>query len=185
MRYSGFDRSDDWGYRALEPTRCSMVSLALVLLKTGTVHAADTEVIAAIDAKPPATNQYVTGPYGSRIDEAQLATAQKLLLFWRKPARKCWWDGVDVIVPVAEGEAADPPPDEGSDEGRNLATALREDHSAPRGPGARTGSTSVPGSEASHTAGMTKGEVELWKAGKGRRVRVWSRRIWTLELSLL
>ncbi|KAG0029686.1 hypothetical protein BGZ81_003521 [Podila clonocystis] len=26
----------------------------------------------------------------------QMATAQKLLLFWRKPARKCWWDGVQI-----------------------------------------------------------------------------------------
>lgn len=25
---------------------------------------------------------------------AALATSQKLLLFWRKPARKCWWDGL-------------------------------------------------------------------------------------------
>ncbi|KAI9322499.1 hypothetical protein BX666DRAFT_626580 [Dichotomocladium elegans] len=25
-----------------------------------------------------------------------MATAQKLLLFWRKPARKCWWDGNTV-----------------------------------------------------------------------------------------
>ncbi|RHZ71236.1 hypothetical protein Glove_261g83 [Diversispora epigaea] len=28
----------------------------------------------------------------------QMATAQKLLLFWRKPARKCWWDGFEVKV---------------------------------------------------------------------------------------
>ncbi|KAI9468232.1 MAG: hypothetical protein EXX96DRAFT_533152 [Benjaminiella poitrasii] len=27
-----------------------------------------------------------------------LATAQKLLLFWRKPARKCWWDGNTVEI---------------------------------------------------------------------------------------
>ncbi|KAL1935933.1 hypothetical protein VTP01DRAFT_67 [Rhizomucor pusillus] len=28
-----------------------------------------------------------TGPQG------RMSTAQKLMLFWRKPARKCWWDG--------------------------------------------------------------------------------------------
>lgn len=22
--------------------------------------------------------------------------AQKLLLFWRKPARRCWWEGVEL-----------------------------------------------------------------------------------------
>ncbi|KAJ1956759.1 hypothetical protein IWQ62_005232 [Dispira parvispora] len=31
-------------------------------------------------------------------DPAQAIAAQKLLLFYKKPARKCWWDGVDVRV---------------------------------------------------------------------------------------
>lgn len=31
-----------------------------------------------------------------------VATSQKLLLFWRKPARKCWWDA--LALPV-EGQA--------------------------------------------------------------------------------
>jgi len=77
---SGFDREDEWGYRAMEPSRCCISSIALVLLKTGIVH------------HPP-------GPTGERqvtIDYNQMATAQKLLLFWRKPARKCWWDGIEV-----------------------------------------------------------------------------------------
>ncbi|KAI0942596.1 hypothetical protein AcW1_003183 [Taiwanofungus camphoratus] len=67
---SGFDRDDEWGYRAMEPSRCCISSIALVLLKTGIVH------------HPP-------GPTGERqvtIDYNQMATAQKLLLFWRKPA---------------------------------------------------------------------------------------------------
>jgi len=50
-----------------------------------------------------------------------MATAQKLLLFWRKPAvcigrctkinfaddnyqRKCWWDGLDVELPAVDEE---------------------------------------------------------------------------------
>jgi len=78
---SGFDREDEWGYRALEPSRCCISSIALVLLKTGIVH-------------PPESSSggQVT------VDYVQMATAQKLLLFWRKPARKCWWDGVDVDI---------------------------------------------------------------------------------------
>jgi hypothetical protein len=72
---SGFDREDEWGFRALEPSRCCISSIALVLLKTGITHA---------PGKP------VT------VDYNQMATAQKLLLFWRKPARKCWWDGIEV-----------------------------------------------------------------------------------------
>lgn len=31
--------------------------------------------------------------------------AQKLLLFWRKPARRCWWEGVELEnVPGVEGK---------------------------------------------------------------------------------
>ncbi|KAL0951985.1 hypothetical protein HGRIS_008638 [Hohenbuehelia grisea] len=85
---SGFDRDDEWGFRALEPSRCCISSIALVLLKTGIIH-------------------HPTGSNGERpvtIDYNQMATAQKLLLFWRKPARKCWWDGIDVELPITEGE---------------------------------------------------------------------------------
>ncbi|CAO3565091.1 unnamed protein product [Mortierella alpina] len=54
---SGFSRDDEWGYRDIEPKKTSIVSIALVMLKT-------------------------TGS-GNRM-----ATAQKLLLFWRKPAER-------------------------------------------------------------------------------------------------
>ena len=67
---SGFDREVQWGFRALEPSRCCISSIALVLLKTGIVHNG-----------PP----YLTDPPVT-VDVAQMATAQKLLLFWRKPA---------------------------------------------------------------------------------------------------
>lgn len=66
---SGFDRDDEWGYRALEPSRCCISSIALVLLKTGITHSTTP-----------------TGERDVRVDYAQMATAQKLLLFWRKPA---------------------------------------------------------------------------------------------------
>ena len=65
--YSGFDREDEWGFRALEPSRCCISSIALVLLKTGIVH-------------------YSNGEKAVEIDSTQMTTAQKLLLFWRKPA---------------------------------------------------------------------------------------------------
>ena len=64
---SGFNRDDEWGFRALEPSRCCISSIALVLLKTGIQHFPNNE-------KP------------AEIDYTQMATAQKLLLFWRKPA---------------------------------------------------------------------------------------------------
>ncbi|KAL0096665.1 hypothetical protein J3Q64DRAFT_1708799 [Phycomyces blakesleeanus] len=59
---AGFESTDKWGFRALEPMRTCITSMGMVMLKTsGSEHA--------------------------------MATAQKLLLFWRKPERKCWWDG--------------------------------------------------------------------------------------------
>ncbi|KAI9480545.1 MAG: hypothetical protein EXX96DRAFT_184676 [Benjaminiella poitrasii] len=64
---AGFHRDDCWGYREIEPSRTTIVSMALVLLKT-------------------------LGP------DNHMATAQKLFLFWRKPARKCWWDGDTVEI---------------------------------------------------------------------------------------
>ncbi|OXG14189.1 phosphatase activator [Cryptococcus neoformans Ze90-1] len=78
---SGFNRDDEWGYRACEPQRNVISSMALVLLKTGINHREDNK------EGPP------------EIDPVQMGTAQKLLLFWRKPARKCWWDSVEIDVP--------------------------------------------------------------------------------------
>lgn len=89
------------------------------------------------------------------IDNAQLSTAQKLLLFWRKPARKCWWDGVDVVLPLEAGQEASP-----------ATEATAEAVNASGG-------------------GMTPAEIDLFKTGRGRRTRVWARRVWTLELSLV
>lgn len=84
---SGFDREDEWGFRALEPSRCCISSIALVLLKTGIQH-------------------HPNGEKPVEVDYPQMATAQKLLLFWRKPARKCWWDGLDVELPAVGEEPA-------------------------------------------------------------------------------
>ncbi|EIW66265.1 hypothetical protein TREMEDRAFT_35117 [Tremella mesenterica DSM 1558] len=70
---SGFERDDEWGFRACEPARNVISSMALVLLKTGIIHPTPPDA-------PPEQSQ---APY---IDLDQINTAQKLLLFWRKPA---------------------------------------------------------------------------------------------------
>ncbi|KDN40358.1 hypothetical protein K437DRAFT_258695 [Tilletiaria anomala UBC 951] len=187
---SGFDRSDTWGFRAVEPARCCITSIALVLLKTGITHAGDSKGLEAIAAQAQADDsaaadptvvavpQYVDGPGGMKIDQNQLATAQKLLLFWRKPARKCWWDGVDVVVPI------DAAADNTSGSNGGFAAASVPSSTAASTPPA-DGAHAVPGAEASPTAGMTANELELFRSGKGRKVRVWARRVWTLELSLI
>ena len=80
-----------------------------MLLKTGIVH-------------------HPVEPGGLRpvtVDHVQMATAQKLLLFWRKPAvrlrhvqlmwkcllsrddqRKCWWDGIEIELPASGDQPA-------------------------------------------------------------------------------
>ena len=69
---SGFNRDDLWGFRSCEPGRNIISSMALVLLKTGIIHP-------GMEGSEPGQ----TSPF---IDFAQMHTAEKLLLFWRKPA---------------------------------------------------------------------------------------------------
>ncbi|KAJ5403816.1 hypothetical protein N7509_003687, partial [Penicillium cosmopolitanum] len=66
----GFDREDQWGHRAPEPNKAVICSLALAKLRT--------------DIRGDLSNNNAVG------------MAQKLLLFWRKPARRCWWEGIDL-----------------------------------------------------------------------------------------
>lgn len=104
---------------------------------------------------------------GVRVDHTQLSTAQKLLLFWRKPARKCWWDGVDIVVPHTSASASSAEQD---------GSAALAQQAADEAEGADMNAT---------TAGMTGKEVELLRSKGGRKCRVWARRVWTLELSLV
>ncbi|KAL9604474.1 MAG: hypothetical protein Q9219_000439 [cf. Caloplaca sp. 3 TL-2023] len=67
----GFYNDDRWGHRASEPNKAVICSLALARLRT--------------DIK------------GSDLANSNaVGMAQKLLLFWRKPARRCWWEGVEL-----------------------------------------------------------------------------------------
>ncbi|KAJ5483595.1 General stress response protein Whi2 [Penicillium desertorum] len=66
----GFDRADQWGHRAPEPNKAVICSLALAKLRT--------------DIRGDLSNNNSVG------------MAQKLLLFWRKPARRCWWEGIEL-----------------------------------------------------------------------------------------
>ncbi|KAH9827146.1 ABC transporter, partial [Teratosphaeria destructans] len=66
----GFDHADRWGHRAAEPNKAVICSIALARLRT--------------DIRGEAANSNAVG------------MAQKLLLFWRKPARRCWWEGVEL-----------------------------------------------------------------------------------------
>ncbi|MCJ1456938.1 hypothetical protein MMC28_007304 [Mycoblastus sanguinarius] len=68
----GFDNDDSWGHRAGEPNKAVICSLALARLRTD-IKGSD-----------------------SLANSSAVGMAQKLLLFWRKPARRCWWEGVEL-----------------------------------------------------------------------------------------
>lgn len=112
---SGFDKGDEWGYRALEPNRCCITSIALVLLKTGISFPPFEDE----PAQPANADRDAASQQQPRVNPGQLQTAHKLLLFWRKPAvriysvlilsscvwgltksmqqRKCWWDATEMM----------------------------------------------------------------------------------------
>jgi hypothetical protein len=76
---SGFNHDDRWGHRAGEPNKAVICSLALARLRT--------------DIR------------GNEVGNNAVGMAQKLLLFWRKPARRCWWEGVELTdVEGVEGK---------------------------------------------------------------------------------
>lgn len=66
----GFNHDDAWGHRAGEPNKAVICSLALARLRS--------EI------------------RGNEMGSNAVGMAQKLLLFWRKPARRCWWEGVEL-----------------------------------------------------------------------------------------
>ncbi|KAH8881412.1 hypothetical protein GQ53DRAFT_667941, partial [Thozetella sp. PMI_491] len=66
----GFNHDDQWGHRAGEPNKAVICSLALARLRS--------------DIR------------GNEMGSNAVGMAQKLLLFWRKPARRCWWEGVEL-----------------------------------------------------------------------------------------
>ena len=70
LRSSGFNHDDHWGHRAGEPNKAVICSLALARLRS--------------DIR------------GNDMGSSAVGMAQKLLLFWRKPARRCWWEGVEL-----------------------------------------------------------------------------------------
>ena len=71
--YSGFNHDDIWGHRAGEPNKAVVCSLALARLRTD-----------------------VRGNASEAANNTAVGMAQKLLPFWRKPARRCWWEGVEL-----------------------------------------------------------------------------------------
>lgn len=118
----GFETDGEWGSRLMEPSKCVISSLLLVRLLTPQQRQQQHE--AAEDSPllgPVVSNVLVLLARKPRLRIANLALSAsraalrsllktrreldssqtKLLLFWRKPARKCWWSNDEVEIDVA------------------------------------------------------------------------------------
>ncbi|KAI9885138.1 MAG: GTPase-activating protein S13 [Watsoniomyces obsoletus] len=130
----GFPQNAQWGHRASEPNKAVICSLALARLRT--------------DIKPGGSGGDELSPnaggghHTHHTNPNTVGMAQKLLLFWRKPARRCWWEGTDLV----------------DVEGVNWGL------SSGVGGGAGSGGEGV---------------------GKKMKLKVWIRRVWTLEMSVI
>ncbi|KAI9804305.1 MAG: hypothetical protein M1833_007112 [Piccolia ochrophora] len=82
----GFDPNSRWGHRASEPNKAVICSLALARLRT--------DVRGSGGAG--ASGSDLSNSSGGVGASNAVGMAQKLLLFWRKPARRCWWEGVEL-----------------------------------------------------------------------------------------
>ncbi|KAJ2365641.1 hypothetical protein IW150_006159 [Coemansia sp. RSA 2607] len=49
-----------------------------------------------VEPSKTAVTSLLTVPLDESADQSRMIAAQKLLLFYKKPARKCWWEGEDV-----------------------------------------------------------------------------------------
>lgn len=116
---SGFEKTDLWGCRSMEPSKCVLLSLLLVRLVTQRPSPPESPLL-----NPVSLNTSTRSRSRSRIatlaSNASRAASRslsrnksndtnytKLLLFWRKPARKCWWANESITVPTGNTRLAD------------------------------------------------------------------------------
>ncbi|ODV82072.1 uncharacterized protein CANTADRAFT_45134 [Suhomyces tanzawaensis NRRL Y-17324] len=109
---SGFNPKGLWGSRSLEPSKCVILSLLLVRLNNGSPSPPESP---SLDPVKSNASQLSRSRSRSRIANLansasraasrslskarkQDTTHTKLLLFWRKPARKCWWSNQTAEV---------------------------------------------------------------------------------------
>lgn len=113
---SGFDLSGIWGSRSAEPSKCVILSLLLVRLKSQEPTPPPSPSLAPIPSESSLTSRKSRSRIANLASSASRAASRslsksrkaanasqtKLLLFWRKPARKCWWSNEVINVDVSK-----------------------------------------------------------------------------------
>lgn len=113
---SGFHPLSDWGNRSIEPSKCMLLSLLLVRLKNkeDETPPPDSPNLAPVQSNASARSRSRIASLASSASRAasrslsrkraESNTNNKLLLFWRKPARKCWWTYDTIEVDIKDDE---------------------------------------------------------------------------------
>lgn len=108
---SGFSRGEIWGLRSMEPDKCVVQSLLLVRLNNTPSTPPESPSLAPVMSNASANSRSrsriaslassatrAASRSMSRSRKQNDANLTKLLLFWRKPARKCWWSNETAAV---------------------------------------------------------------------------------------
>lgn len=114
---SGFSRKELWGSRSMEPNKCVVSSLLLVRLVTHQPTPPQLPLLQPVQSNTSSRSRSrsriaTLASSASRAASRSLSRARKnndtnytkLLLFWRKPARKCWWSNSEITVPTEGSE---------------------------------------------------------------------------------
>lgn len=109
----GFSSEEQWGCRAMEPLKCVISSLLLVRLLPPQPTPPDLPGLNPVSSNALGrsrlrlrialiANSALRAALRSlsRVRQKNDSTQTKLLLFWRKPARKCWWSNQELTVPT-------------------------------------------------------------------------------------
>lgn len=112
---SGFDPHGIWGSRSAEPSRCVILSLMLVRLKADPPTPPESPSLDPIQSNSSSSRKSRSrianlASSASRAASRSLSRSKraigtnqtKLLLFWRKPARKCWWSNESIDLDVSD-----------------------------------------------------------------------------------
>mmetsp|Transcript_840 Transcript_840/g.943 ORF Transcript_840/g.943 Transcript_840/m.943 type:complete len:352 (+) Transcript_840:151-1206(+) len=112
---SGFEPTGKWGSRSPEPSKCVILSLLLVRLRPDEPETPESPSLDPIPSEASLASRKSRSRIANLASSASRAASRslsrtrkntnsnqtKLLLFWRKPARKCWWSNETIDVDVS------------------------------------------------------------------------------------
>lgn len=107
---NGFSPTENWGVRSREPSKCVIQSLLLVRLdseKNSPPQSPNLDPVSSNASTSTTKSKSRLSAFASAASKPlrhkkSNESQSKLLLFWRKPARKCWWLSHNVHVDFSQ-----------------------------------------------------------------------------------